>query len=96
MLPMVLALIIFIIYFIKDSKQNRANLVLACSLMILANILAYAGILIGALLVDEIPISATMTMLPVNGLGALIYFYFRYICIEWEQMGPGGTLLSGA
>ena len=83
-LPILLALFIFILYFIKDTKQSRSNLVLACSLMILANIVAYAGIIIGALVVDEIPVSAIMSLLPVNGLGALIYFYFRYICIEWE------------
>ena len=57
-------------------------------MMMVSNLIAYAGIVIGALFIDDIPTAAIMTLLPVNGLGALLYFYFKYVCHEWEQMGP--------
>ena len=87
-LPVILALSLFIYYFIKDTKQSRSLLPLACFMMMVSNLIAYAGIVIGALFIDDIPTAAIMTLLPVNGLGALLYFYFKYVCHEWEQMGP--------
>ena len=68
--------------------ETRSNLVLACALMVLGEIIAYAGIIVGAIFIPEIPGAAIMTFLPVNGLQAAIYFYFRWICSEWKNMGP--------
>ena len=48
--------------------------------MVLGEIIAYAGIVVGAMFVPEIPGAAIMSFLPVNGLQAFIYFYFRWIC----------------
>ena len=79
-LPVILAFGLFIYYFIKDTKQSRSLLPLACFMMMISNVVAYAGVVIGALVVDDIPTAAIMTLLPVNGLGALMYFYFKYIC----------------
>ena len=79
-LPVILALSLFIYYFIKDTKQSRGLLPLACFMMMVSNIIAYAGIVIGAFFVNEIPTAAIMTLLPVNGLGTLLYFYFKYVC----------------
>ena len=79
-LPVILAFALFIYYFIKDTKQSRGLLTLACFMMMISNVVAYAGIVIGALVVEDIPTAAIMTLLPVNGLGALMYFYFKYIC----------------
>ena len=85
-IPSFVSLLIFGFYFYEDSKQSRKLLADACALMILSELIAYTGIAIGSIISDNIPSGSILTFIPVYGLAALMYFYFRQICKEWETM----------
>ena len=87
-MPCFISLVLFGFYFYEDSKQSRKFLADACGLMILAEFIAYLGIAIGSQVSENIPSGSILTFIPVNGLAALMYFYFRLICKEWHQLGP--------
>ena len=87
--PEVLAFNLFLMYYCKDNRSTRYNLILACALMVLGNVIQYTGIIIGSILDPNIPTSAPFSFLLVNGLAAIIYWYFRYICVEWHTMSQG-------
>ena len=55
--------------------------------MVLAEIIAYVGMVVGAIVSDNIPVQNILTFIPINGLNALFYFMFRMICIQWYQLG---------
>ena len=87
-MPCFLSLLLFGFYFYEDSKQSRKLLADACGLMIVAEVIAYVGIAIGSQISSNIPSGSILTFIPVNGLAALMYFYFRMICKEWQHLGP--------
>ena len=86
-IPSIFALFLFALYIYKDTNENRGRLPLACALFIGVNVIEYIGMVCGAILSDNIPYGSIMTFIPVNGLGAWMYFYFRMICQQWKQMG---------
>ena len=86
-IPSIFALFLFATFFYKDSTESRGRLPLACALFIFVNAIEYIGMVFGAIFSDNIPYGSIMTFIPVNGLGAWMYFYFRMICQQWKQMG---------
>ena len=80
LIPAAVGFLIFVQYFLKDTTQNRKYLQDACGLMILAEVIAYTGMVVGAILSDQIPTQNILTFIPINGLNALFYFMFRMIC----------------
>ena len=86
--PSIFGLFLYAPYFYKDSVDARSRLPLACALFIFVNFIEYVGMVFGAIFSENIPYGSIMTFIPVNGLGAWMYFYFRMICIQWKQMGP--------
>ena len=86
---MFVALMFFFVFYFSDTFKNRYNLVLACALMIFANLIAYFGIVIGAIVEPDIPRSAILQFLPVIGLSAVMYWYFRIVCKDYSLMHNG-------
>ena len=89
------AFALFLAYFCSDTPKTRNNLVIACALMIFANIISYTGIVLGSIIEDDIPFSSMLTFIPINGIQILIYYYFRMICKEWAMMGPFPSFSGG-
>lgn len=80
---MFLALGIFLNYYVKDNAATRYNLVLACALMVFANIVEFSGALIASIIDPNVPGNIVFVFLPTNGLAIFIYWYFRIICQQW-------------
>ena len=84
---MLVSLALFMRYFCQDSYAARAHLRHACTINAIANILAYIGIVIGALNEIDIPDKEAYTAIPNYVLPGVIWCYFRYICTKWMELG---------
>lgn len=51
-------------------------MMLSCGLLIIANLIEYAGIFAGAVFSPNIEFNAILIYLPINGMNALVYAYF--------------------
>ena len=86
LIPVILGAYLFAKYFCNDTESSRKKLILACALMIVANCLEFAGVVLAAVLDPNIPFNFILKFLPINGLAVLVYFYFRMVCIEWHGL----------
>ena len=78
---MVIANLIFLHYYCSgDSFDNRSRLIMACGLLILAQLIQYVGILMGAALTDKVPINAILFSFMMNALQIMTYSYFLFVC----------------
>ena len=55
LVPAVGGFLIFVRYFMKDSQETRKYLQDACGLMIIAEVIGYLGMVIGAIVSENIP-----------------------------------------
>ena len=70
-------------------------MMLSCGMMIVANLIEYAGMVAGAVFSPTIPFNAVLIYLPINGLNVVMYAYFYQICSFWASMYSGNMLISG-
>ena len=70
-------------------------MMLSCSMMIIANIVEYIGIISGAIFSKNIEFNAILIYLPINGMNVLVYAYFYQICAMWASMYSGKLVISG-
>ena len=90
--PAVIAIYIYIKYFMQeDCFDNRKHLSLACGLMIASTLIQYIGIVLGALLVESIPVQSIFVFLIADGLNILNYIYFFLMCEMWAGLYSGET-----
>ena len=70
-------------------------MMVSCSMMIIANIIEYVGIISGAIFSKNIEFNAILIYLPINGMNVLVYAYFYQICAMWASMYTGKLVISG-
>ena len=70
-------------------------MMVSCSMMIIANIIEYVGIISGAIFSKNIEFNAILIYLPINGMNVLVYAYFYQICAMWASMYSGKLVISG-
>ena len=81
LIPMLIANIIFMQYYCSmDTFDNRSRLIMACGLLILAQLIQYMGILFGAALTDKISINVVLFNFIMNALQIMTYSYFLFVC----------------
>ena len=51
-------------------------MMLSCGLMIVANLIEYTGIFLGAVFSKNVEFNAILIYLPINGMNVLVYAYF--------------------
>ena len=88
--------LLFLRYFLRDDIPRRQGLVFGCMCMLMANIVAFIGIVFGAIFSSKIPGSAIFNFLPTYLFPALLWFYYRMICIQWSEMGSRTTSVDQA
>jgi hypothetical protein len=70
-------------YMCKDNYETRSNLVLGCTFQVLANMLAFFGVLT-SFIVSTTRVSSVLN--PFLFFNMLIWIYYRQICSQWTDM----------
>ena len=63
-----------------DNFETRSRLIMACGLMILAQLFQYFGVLAASMLTDKVPLNAVVFNFSVNALQIMSYSYFLFVC----------------
>ena len=69
-------------------------MMLSCGLMIVANLIEYIGIFLGAIFSKNVEFNAILIYLPINGMNILVYAYFYQMCSLWASMFSGRLVVN--
>ena len=86
-LLMLTAVSLFGQYSLLDNTDTRRRLIVACAMMMVANVITFFGISLVALISEDLNVNHVLRLLPDYLIPVALWFYYRMVCQSWATLG---------